>query len=182
MPNWCDNVVEISGTKEQIDRVQKAFAEGRLCDEFLPIPEELKGTTAPSREDEATREALIEKYGAADWYDFCVNNWGTKWDVGGDEGGYCPGRDSDEYITLTFQSAWAPPTGIYPVLEDLGMTVRAYYYEPGCAFAGIYEDGYDECYSLEGSADEVEADIPESLDEMFGIVESMREYEEENEE
>ena len=76
MPNWCNNFVEISGSKEQLDRVEKAFTEGRLCDEFIPIPAELRDTTAPSREDEATRAALIEKYGSADWYDFCVNNWG----------------------------------------------------------------------------------------------------------
>lgn len=182
MPNWCDNVLEVSAKdKESIDRIVRAFEEGKLCEEFIPIPEELKGTTAPSREPEATQEQLIEKYGAADWYDFCVNNWGTKWDVGGDNG-YCPARDGDTYVSMSFQSAWSPPIGLYEELEAQGYTVRAYYYEPGCAFAGIYENGYDDCYSLEGSADEVEEDIPDALDEMFGIVESMREYEEENEE
>ena len=42
MPNWCNNFVEISGSKEQLDRVEKAFTEGRLCDEFIPIPAELQ--------------------------------------------------------------------------------------------------------------------------------------------
>lgn len=177
MPNWCNNFVEISGTKEQLDRVAKAFGEGRLCDEFIPIPAELRDTTSPNR-DEASAEALREKYGASDWYDFCVNNWGTKWDVGGDVDYGGIGRDSEEYLTISFDSAWAPPIGLYEALEDEGMTVRAYYYESGMAFAGIFENGYDECYSLESTADEVKEQIPEALDEMFGITESMYEYEE----
>lgn len=177
MPNWCDNVVEISGKdKESIDRVVRAFEAGKLCDEFIPIPEALRDTTSPNR-DEVSAEKLIEETGYSDWYSFCVNEWGTKWDVGGDDG-YCPGRDSDTYVTLSFQSAWSPPIGLYEKLEQLGYTVRAYYYEPGMAYAGIFENGFCEDYSLEGSADDVEAEIPESLDEMFGIVESMREYEE----
>ena len=179
MPNWCNNFVEISGSKEQLDRVEKAFTEGRLCDEFIPIPAELRDTTAPSREDEATRAALIEKYGSADWYDFCVNNWGTKWDVGGDVDYGGVGRDSPEYLTISFDSAWAPPCGLYEALEAEGMSVRAYYYESGMCFAGVFENGYDDCYDMSGmSSEEVADTIPEALDEMFAISEEMANYEE----
>jgi len=67
-------------------------------------------------------------------------------------------------------------------LEQLGFEVRAYYYEPGMGFAGVYE-GVDECYDYSGmSADEAEEYLPEALNEMFCITESMREWEEENEE
>lgn len=179
MPNWCNNFVEIShADKAAVDRVEAAFNEGRLCDEFIPIPAELRETTSPNRDDPKVVEALVEKYGSADWYDFCVNNWGTKWDVGGNADYEGVGRDSETYITLSFDSAWAPPVGLYEALEAEGYSVRAYYYEGGMAFAGIYENGYDECYSLEGSSEEVKEQIPESLDEMFGISESMAEYEE----
>lgn len=174
MPNWCDNTLEVSHKDPvAMKRLVDAFKAGRLCDEFIPIPAELKDTTANG----TVREELVAKVGYSDWYDFCVNEWGTKWDVGGDDG-YI---NADETrATISFQSAWAPPTGLYPVLESLGYSVRAMYYEPGCAFAGIYEDGYDETFGLEGSADEVEEDIPSELDEAFGITESMREWEEEN--
>lgn len=180
MPNWCDNTLTVShDDPAMITRLREAYVAGRLCDEFLPIPEELKSTTSPNRDDPKVVEALREKYGAADWYDFCVNNWGTKWDVGGE---YSYIDFDDHNVTMGFESAWAPPTGLYEVLEDLGFTVRAMYYEPGMAFAGIYENGYDETFGLEGSADEVAENIPEELDEAFGITESMREWEEENDE
>jgi hypothetical protein len=56
------------------------------------------------------------------------------------------------------------------------------YYEGGMAYAGAYGDGNDEEINLEGmSADEIEQNHPE-LDEAFGISESIREYEAENEE
>jgi hypothetical protein len=155
MPNWCDNTLEVSHKDPvAMKRLVTAFKDARLCEEFIPSPN-------------------------GEWsYDFSVDKWGTKWDVGGD-GGYI---DADESSArMSFQSAWSPPMGLYPVLESLGYTVRAMYYEPGCAFAGVYEDGYDDCYSLEGSAALVEETIPSELDEAFGIVESMRQFEEDEE-
>ena len=49
-------------------------------------------------------------------------------------------------------------------------------------FAGIYEDGIDDYYELQGNADEIENTIPEALDEMFCITENIRQWEEENQE
>jgi hypothetical protein len=156
MPNWCDNTLEVSHEDpKMIERLTTAFKDGRLCEEFIPSPDGV-------------------------WnYDFSANNWGTKWDVGGDDG-YI---DSDTHSArMSFQSAWAPPTGLYPVLEELGYIVKAMYYEPGMCFAGIYEDGYDETYPLDGTSEEVRNLIPEELDDAFGITDSMREYEETEEE
>lgn len=175
MPNWCSNFVEISHeSAEQIDRVQKAFAEHRLCDEFLPVPEDLKNAVA----DGSANESLVEKYGYSSWYDFCVNLWGTKWDVGSEDG---IGRDGDTYLTLSFDSAWSPPIGLYEELESLGYTVRAYYYEPGMNYAGVFSDGYDDCYNLESTSEAVREQIPSELDEMFCISENMEQWEAENE-
>jgi hypothetical protein len=158
-----------------IDRVVQAFKEGRLCDEFIPVPQELKDAVA----DGKTNEKLVEEYGYSNWYDFCVNEWGTKWDVGDEYSE--PYRDTPNDLTFSFDSAWSPPTGLCVQLEAEGYTVRAYYYEPGMGFAGIYEDGYDETYSLEGTSEEVKEEIPERLDEMFNITESMAEWEADNE-
>ena len=73
--------------------------------------------------------------------------------------------------------------GVYDELVKQGYEVRAYYYESGMCFAGIWEDGNDDYYSLEGmSADQVEDEIPAELDEAFGISECIREYEAEQEE
>ena len=49
------------------------------------------------------------------------------------------------------------------------------------AFCGRYEDGCDEAYEYGGlSADEIEDDIPDDINEMFSISEYRREWEEEN--
>ena len=63
------------------------------------------------------------------------------------------------------------------------MCIRDSYYEPGMAYAGIWEDGDDQYYEIGGyTSDTIKDAIPESLDEMFGISETMAEYEAENEE
>ena len=176
MPNWCDNSFRVSHSDpKQITRFVDAFKRGELCNEFIPVPEELKGSVA----DGKTNEALVEATGYSSWYDFCVNEWGTKWDVGGDDG-YI---DHDETSAQgSFQSAWSPPMGLMVVLEQEGFTVEFMYYEPGMNFAGVYSDGYDDFYELADTADEVEEQLPSELNETFGISENMRQWEEENDE
>jgi hypothetical protein len=175
MPNWCNNNIELAHEDPaMLERAKAAFLDGKLLNEFIPLPKELEDTTSPVRE---TNEALMEKYGAADWYSWCINNWGTKWDISP----YGCEIENGQLVG-SFDSPWGPPTEAYAKLEELGFEVRAYYCEPGMGFAGVY-DGFDECYDYSGmSADEAEDYLPEALDEMYGITQSMRDWEEENEE
>ena len=54
MPNWCGNTLTLTHEDtEMIVRAKAAFAEGRLLEEFIPIPAILKGTTSPNREGNA---------------------------------------------------------------------------------------------------------------------------------
>jgi hypothetical protein len=70
----------------------------------------------------------------------------------------------------------------YDKLVELGFGVNAMYYEGGMCYAGAYDEHGDQEINLEGlSADDIERDHPE-LDEAFGISESIREYEAENQE
>jgi hypothetical protein len=81
-----------------------------------------------------------------------------------------------------FDSAWSPPVNAYEKLVDLGFGVEAMYHEGGMCYAGTWTDGCDDYVDLsELGADDIERDYPE-LDECFGISESMREYEAENQE
>jgi hypothetical protein len=87
----------------------------------------------------------------------------------------------DGRISTSFDSAWAPPIAAYEKLVELGFEVRAYYYEGGMCFAGIWEDGYDDYYDLSNmDSNEVKETLPEALDEMFCISEYMAEWEAEN--
>jgi hypothetical protein len=172
-----------------LERARVAFKDGRLLDEFVPVPKSLhivagrvgeKGSPEQN-ELEAQEKANLEAHGYSTWYDFCVNEWGTKWDVGGDDHG--PAQDIPGGLIMSFDSAWSPPIQAYEKMLDLGFSIRAYYYEPGMAFAGIWEDGDDDFYEYGGmTSEQVAEEFPTALDEMFGISESVAEFEEENQE
>jgi hypothetical protein len=66
---------------------------------------------------------------------------------------------------------------------DMGFSIRAMYYEPGMAFAGIWDNGDDDFYDYSGmDSKQIREDLPEVLDDAFGISESAEMWEEENQE
>ncbi len=188
MPNWCNNNLVLEhDDPAMIKRAYDALERCEFLQEFIPVPKELTETISGSYGDEEKQAALeaqtranIEKYGYGNWYDYCVNEWGTKWDVG--EQGCSDIHPDGKMLHTSFDSAWAPPVNAYEKLEALGFRVEAQFYESGMAFAGSYSQGQCEEINLEGmSADDIEQQYPE-IDECFGISESIREYEAENEE
>ena len=142
MPNWCDNQITITGDKSVIDKIEKIVKEEDKSDigllQFMyPCPKELESTTA----DGSKNKALMLKYGHSDWYSWKTDNWCTKWEV-------CEfyGVDRhDDTISFAFSSAWAPPTGAYTHFitsmaeKNLDVSLKAYYYEGGCDFAGCWD-------------------------------------------
>jgi hypothetical protein len=171
-----------------IERARNAFNEGALLNEFIPIPASLQIVSGRCGADdspeqialEAAQKNNIEVHGYKDWYDWCVNEWGTKWDVGADGN---PAQDIPGGLMLGFDSAWSPPIQAYGKLEDLGFRIRAMYYESGMAYAGVWDSGEDDYYELGGmNSAEIAAELPSELDEAFGISESVAEWEEENQE
>jgi len=188
MPNWCDNTLELRHEDPaMIKRAKEAFEAGRLLDEFIPVPQQLKDTRAgfygkDTYEQElldATEALNIKWFKHKNWWDFCVQEWGTKWDVGRD--GYIDTEDPN-YLSLSFQSAWSPPIDAYAKLLDMGFEVYALYYESGIGFCGCFDQGIDDCYSIDGNSKWVVDCIPDYIDEAFCISESMAEWEDDNEE
>ena len=130
MPNWCLNNLTVEHSDPaMVDRFENAYNKGETCQEFLPMPEAY--------------------YDNGQWYDWAISNWGTKWDIGADIG-----KDREEWhglkatrvgnqVSSTFDSAWAPPIGLYEKLVELGYNVKASYFEPGMAFCGIWDNGVD---------------------------------------
>jgi hypothetical protein len=185
MPNWCSNGVEISHQDPaKIKALAEAMREGKFCSHVIPVPEDLQivagflGDEAEQKELERKTAENREKYGYGNWYDFCVGRWGTKWDVD------CQvTSEDDNSVMASFDSAWAPPIGVYEMLVDEGFEVVAYYYEPGMAFVGKWDNGEDYCYEYGGYTSEtVREAIGEELDDYFCISEEMKQWEEENEE
>lgn len=188
MPNWCgNNLILTHEDPAMIQRAYDALERGEFLQEFIPVPQELRDTVSGFKGDpeeqaqlEAQTRANIEKFGYGNWYDYCVGEWGTKWDVG--EQGASDIHPGGTMLHTFFDSAWAPPTTAYAKLQELGFGVEAMYHEGGMGYAGCYDANGDEEINLEGlSADDIERDYPE-LDDCFGISESMREYEAENQE
>jgi len=191
MPNWCNNTLELQHKDPaMIERARAAMIRGEFLHEFIPVPKELSETVSGGFSDPEEQAKLleqtkanIEKYGYGNWYDFCVANWGTKWDVGGNDYG-APTITEDGKMIAGFDSAWAPPTTAMERLAAMGFEVKLYYYEPGMCFAGIWEGNED--YSNDDyyeygdmSSDEVAETLPAELNDMFCISDTMAEYEEE---
>ena len=185
MPNWCNNTLTLEHEDPaMIARAKAAFAEGKFLHEFVPVPLCLTETVAGCLGD-PEKQAELEKseqdnlnaYNYKNWYDFCVAEWGTKWDVGGDG----EVQDIPGGLVLSFDSAWAPPINAYARLIEQGFKVYAMYYEPGMCFAGVWDNGEDDYYEYgDMNSDEAAETLPPELDEAFCISESMAEYEAEN--
>jgi hypothetical protein len=173
-----------------INKIEKIVNEEKdsqgLLQFMYPMPQELKDTTA----DGSDNKEMIKKYGHSDWYGWACDNWGTKWDVNEFYGVDRQEISDDEStISFAFSSAWAPPTGAYQEFVDKHpVSLEAKYYEGGCDFMGIWDNGDDRCYTIseaapEGSEDKFwQSDDGDELDASFNITESMAEYEAEQEE
>jgi hypothetical protein len=193
MPNWCNNQITITGPNSVIDKIEKIVDEKQETEGLLqfmyPMPEGLKDTTADMSED----KEMIKKYGYSDWYGWATNEWGTKWEVceffGVDRQYLTETSEGESTISFAFDSAWAPPVGAYEnfLANNEDCSLKATYYEPGCDFMGIWQDYDDKCYTIsdtapDGSKDDFwDTDEGAELDDMFGITESMADWEAEQE-
>ena len=171
MPNWCNNTITLTGPKEKITKIyEKAKEENAFLQQLHPMPAELEDTTKGSNGDDFN------------WYDWRVENWGTKWDV--DMDGLELSEDGTT-ITGWFDSAWAPPIHAYEyfLTANEDCSISSLYYEGGMDFAGKWEDFADMTVTPgDFTADEMEdpnSGLIYDINENFNMSEWMREYEEE---
>lgn len=172
MPNWCsNNVIVRHEDPEQIAKVVQGYSQGSLFAEFFPCPAEL---SAPIEIGEnyndrvAAQEAVNkEKYGYTSWYDWCINNWGTKWDAGNENDEDLDCVDPNK-VQLSFDTAWQPPVAFFEKLTELGFDITAYYLEEGQGFVGKYTNAQgDESFNFDGSEDL--EDIPDDIREFWDL-------------
>lgn len=183
MPNWCDNSVTIRhDDPAKLVELKQAVMDKRFLASVIPVPADLFANNAGYFADEeleaqrvAQEEANKALYGYGNWYDFCVNKWGTKWDV---EPYNEPVLDGNT-LKFEFQSAWAPPIGVYEQLVENGFSVTAYYNETGMAYCGAWVDYADDYFEYGGlNSGEVRELLPDDLNDLFGISEMLSDYEE----
>lgn len=142
MPNWVTNYVyatdqdgnQISCNKiidvmrwTSDDVVSEHQAEEQITfNKVTPMPNELLNTRSPATFDgddkynNSTKEksdALINKYGHDNWYDWAWDNWGTKWDLAYTN---IPDPDSEGNIfVFGFETAWSTPEALIKSLSSL---------------------------------------------------------------
>ena len=136
MPNWCSVSIRISGDTEE----QKKFLQDAYEEYLFSI-----NTQNPTEaEDKGLFYALRRPPNGWE-YNWCCENWGTKWDVDAHE--ECVAY-SDGELTINGQTAWSPPIQLLDYLHsELGLSTYCEYSEGGCGFAGVYEDGADDEYN-----------------------------------
>lgn len=133
MPNWCYNKLEVSGAKDAVAdfQTQTTNDEGHFSlDRLVPMPAELK---APDAGD--------------GWYDWSIKNWGTKWDVRGDEVDvqHTVPQEGSACLAYDFMTAWAPPSEWLQKVagEFTNLKFSLWFDEPGADFSGLetFADG-----------------------------------------
>jgi len=123
MPNNVTNIIHAD--KEVLDALMSKDSEVDFSS-IIPMPEHIfRGNLGLAER---------EKYGADNWFDWSVNNWGTKWNAYGEEG-----RIDDEVVK--FDTAWSHPLPVIKALsrkfpdnllhveyadEDLGVNFGCY--------------------------------------------------------
>ena len=156
MPNWCYNTVRISGHGNyKVEELMEAV-KGKLVEQdgkeyqapfsfnsIVPMPEDIRDTTSPTRISETNTQeqvdALQEKYGVTNWYDWAIKNWGTKWDLNAfhDDTQVDYHEDANE-VTYRFDTAWSPPQLVHTALVEQypAVNISWHYDEPGMEFSG----------------------------------------------
>lgn len=95
----------------------------------------------------------IQKYGAPTWYEWCINNWGTKWNAYG----YDKNSDYSSEKSLRFQTAWSAPQ---PVIERLSAMYPDVTFEQEFADEDLGANCGRKCYR---NGECTESYYPESL-------------------
>jgi hypothetical protein len=156
-----------------------------------PVPQtfpEITAQYAKTDEEKATALANVPTIREDAWWDWRVQNWGTKWDIGHDSSRDPATLDPDGLsMWVWFDSAWSPPIDAYYKLRELGYEITAYYHESGCCFCGKFESGIDDCYSIDipiedDAAEWLEENIPADILNAFNLVENYQDWHEQAQE
>lgn len=131
MPNWVVNNLNVTGKIGELKQFKKEHPRFLFTD-VIPYPKveckdgrivDLEYSTSATNKN--------------DGYHWCIDNWGTKWEIG-DNG---LGEDVQVFprkLCIDFDTAWSPPEPIIHKLSELysGLTFSLRYWEGGGCFKG----------------------------------------------
>lgn len=143
MPNWCMNILYITGAESDVARFLENNKGERAC----------YGSTDGQKQSEKrvypflfhshvpVPQKILDRGYTDAGYHWQIKNWGTMWDLDEDVDIINSGQEAQ----ITFETAWAPPDEwlekVAPMYPELKF--RLTYFEPGMVFAGclVYENG-----------------------------------------
>ena len=186
MPNWCNNNMYISHPdKKMMKKALKAWNSGKFLSTLVPEPDyktvKVKPTYDSSHITGKPKPEFVEPDQAG--WDWRVQNWGTKWDIGWEDYQDKAELNGDNSMFVYFDSAWSPPTDAYAKIIEMGYSIKAYYFECGMEFCGRWEDGIEEFISIEVPEGEsyskwIGENVPKDIDDEMGISDSYADWEE----
>ena len=123
MPNWCDNKLVVRGEKKDMAKFLEVLGEKATLSENKRL-RDILNAFIPIHDD----------HDESDWYNWHIENWGTKWDVEC----YEDAQIEDDHVELSFDSAWSPPViWLEKVAKNYPKLKFALKYdEPGMCFMG----------------------------------------------
>lgn len=157
MPNWCECDLTIEGPTVRV-REFLEFARNRDEAEpsdfdfnrFIPYPEEweemdrvaalarIRWQELPPEERERTPWPK-DGYNSGG-YEWCVENWGTKWNAKEPRVEEQYEHEGELTALVMFETAWSPPLPVVKkaseLFPDLAFTLK--YFEAGAAYNGRY--------------------------------------------
>lgn len=129
-PTRCVSEEEYIEAVAAKNQAELDFAAGKIDEFTLKMAQQMPMTEARAAE-------LRKKYGATDWYDWRLNNYGTKWGMYEVEyRGTCSGKvSSAEFYYMT---AWSPATEYFLAVSQKFPTLTFYheYADEGGWFVG----------------------------------------------
>lgn len=144
MPNWCDCELAVKAkNKAGVAKLKefKRWAAGNTeplsFDAVIPYPTKFRDLDRKAEEAAAAGDTSAKGGYDQGGYQWCVSNWGTKWDA---DGTMLRETKDGKTLRYNFMSAWSPPT---PVIHAMGkkfpeLTFTLRYWEGGMGFQGRY--------------------------------------------
>jgi hypothetical protein len=164
MPNWCDNSLLVEGDEKELERFfehAKGYGLTWGSDEQIPKDEKHHSLIDFSKFIRPTDAELKRPYGDQEdsyGYEWCNENWGTKWNACDaistwDEDRYGSGGIDKSEIGYSFNTAWSPMSEqLLRNMEQMFPKLKFHYQfiETGMEFYGCWntEESRHECYDF----------------------------------
>jgi hypothetical protein len=109
----------------------------------------------------------LNEDGVPNWYDWRIENWGTKWEVNSEDLCVVDNGDGTSYIWGDFVSAWSPPSRrtLHSISMTMAVKLKAGTLNLGCDFCGLYnsKEGDVQCNSVSSELELTEAERSEAF-------------------